>query len=148
MPDLRAPTMTEILDAVKNISGKAIRSPLIKFQGDTSGIQAEIWLKLENLQPTGKISRNPCPCFFNGIYLCKGAFKVRPASNAIACISNKTRLTTAGVCTASAGNFAQVREMNTPFFLDKILGLGLVLHIPDNCRRRGRRRQCKFFWQV
>ena len=20
--------------------------------------------------------------------------------------------------------------------------------IPDNCRRRGRRRQCKFFWQV
>ena len=53
MPDLRAPTMTEILDAVKNISGKAIRSPLIKFQGDTSGIQAEIWLKLENLQPTG-----------------------------------------------------------------------------------------------
>merc|ERR1712013_144364 len=88
MPDLRAPTMTEILDAVKNISGKAIRSPLIKFQGDTNGIQAEIWLKLENLQPTG-------------------AFKVRPASNAIACISDKTRLTTAGVCTASAGNFAQ-----------------------------------------
>ena len=64
MPDLRAPTMTEILDAVKNISGKAIRSPLIKFQGDASGIQAEIWLKLENLQPTGKIGRNPCPCFF------------------------------------------------------------------------------------
>ena len=64
MPDLRAPTMTEILDAVKNISGKAIRSPLIKFQGDTGGIQAEIWLKLENLQPTGKIGRNPCPCFF------------------------------------------------------------------------------------
>ena len=127
MPDLRAPTMTEILDAVKNISGKAIRSPLIKFQGDTSGIQAEIWLKLENLQPTGKIGRNPCPCFFNGIYLCKGAFKVRPASNAIACISDKTRLTTAGVCTASAGNFAQVRERNTPVFLDKITGLGLVL---------------------
>ena len=60
MPDLRAPTMTEILDAVKNISGKAIRSPLINFQGDTSGIQAEIWLKLENLQPTGNLSRNPC----------------------------------------------------------------------------------------
>ena len=23
-----------------------------------------------------------------------------------------------------------------------------VQRIPDNCRRRGRRRQCKFFWQV
>ena len=22
------------------------------------------------------------------------------------------------------------------------------MHIPDNCRRRGRRRQCKFFWPV
>ena len=52
---------------------------------------------------------------------------MRPASNAIACISDKTRLTTAGVCTASAGNFAQVRERNTPVFLDTILGLGLVL---------------------
>ena len=24
----------------------------------------------------------------------------------------------------------------------------LAKDIPDNCRRRGRRRQCKFFWQV
>ena len=48
---------------------------------------------------------------------------MRPASNAIACISNKTRLTTAGVCTASAGNFAQVRERNTPVFKTKFQGL-------------------------
>ena len=53
MPDLRAPTLDEILQAMENIAGKAIRSPLIKFQGDTGGLQAEIWLKLENLQPTG-----------------------------------------------------------------------------------------------
>ena len=53
MSDLRAPTLAEILEAVENIAGKAIRSPLIKFQGDTGGVQAEIWLKLENLQPTG-----------------------------------------------------------------------------------------------
>ena len=24
----------------------------------------------------------------------------------------------------------------------------VIFYIPDNCRRRGRRRQCKFFWQV
>ena len=53
MPDLRAPTLAEILEAMENIAGKAIRSPLVKFQGDTKGVQAEIWLKLENLQPTG-----------------------------------------------------------------------------------------------
>ena len=53
MADLRAPTLNEILEAVENIAAKAIRSPLIKFQGDTGGVQAEIWLKLENLQPTG-----------------------------------------------------------------------------------------------
>ena len=53
MPDLRAPTLAEILEAGENIAGKAIRSPLVKFQGDTKGVQAEIWLKLENLQPTG-----------------------------------------------------------------------------------------------
>ena len=65
MPDLRAPTLAEILQATKNIAGKAIRSPLIKFQGDTGGVQAEIWLKLENLQPTGANSqKNPMssPC--------------------------------------------------------------------------------------
>ena len=53
MPDLRAPTLSEIMEAAENIAGKAIRSPLIKFQGDAAGVQAEIWLKLENLQPTG-----------------------------------------------------------------------------------------------
>ena len=53
MPDLRAPTLSEIMEASENIAGKAIRSPLIKFQGGVAGVQAEIWLKLENLQPTG-----------------------------------------------------------------------------------------------
>ena len=42
---------------------------------------------------------------------------MRPASNAIACIPDKTQLMTAGVCTASAGNFAQVRDTSLPTFL-------------------------------
>ena len=52
------------------------------------GVTPQIYLKLENLQPIG-------------------SFKVRPAANAIACIEDKDRLRKAGVCTASAGNFAQ-----------------------------------------
>lgn len=48
----------------------------------------EIYLKLENLQPIG-------------------SFKVRPAVNSLACIEDKDRLRKSGVCTASAGNFAQ-----------------------------------------
>ena len=52
------------------------------------GVAPKIYLKLENLQPIG-------------------SFKVRPAANAIACIEDKDRLRKAGVCTASAGNFAQ-----------------------------------------
>jgi len=56
--------------------------------GKTPGVGAEVFLKLENLQPCG-------------------SFKVRPASNAIACIQDKRSLMNAGVCTASAGNFAQ-----------------------------------------
>ena len=46
----------------------------------------DIFLKLENLQPTG-------------------SFKVRPAASAVGAVAG--RLGPAGVCTASAGNFAQ-----------------------------------------
>ena len=53
MPSLSAPTLEQILQAVENIQGKVIRSPLVRFQGETPGLQAEVWLKLENLQPTG-----------------------------------------------------------------------------------------------
>jgi len=48
----------------------------------------EIYLKLESLQPIG-------------------SFKVRPAANAMANITDHAALRRAGVCTASAGNFAQ-----------------------------------------
>merc|ERR1711892_26493 len=86
---LRAPTLAEIERAAENIKGKAIRTPLVKFNsGSLNSSPAEIYLKLENLQPIG-------------------SFKVRPAANAIACIKDKTKLAELGVSTASAGNFAQ-----------------------------------------
>ena len=53
---LRAPSLTEIENAARNIKGKAIRTPLVKFNaGHMGSSSAEIYLKLENLQPIGKL---------------------------------------------------------------------------------------------
>ena len=71
-------------EARQVIAGKAIRTPLVRLNlRDTA---AEIYLKLENLQPIG-------------------SFKIRGAANAIARLSPE-RLEH-GVVTASAGNMAQ-----------------------------------------
>jgi len=75
------------LDAIRaarvRIAGAAIRTPLVRLE--TEG-PAEIFLKLENLQPIG-------------------SFKLRGASNAIA-LAPREHLAH-GVWTASAGNMAQ-----------------------------------------
>lgn len=91
IPELRPPTLQEIEQAARNISPKAIRTPLVRLnwqpKGDATNAP-EIYLKLENLQPIG-------------------SFKVRPSVNAIANITDKEALRQAGVCTSSAGNFGQ-----------------------------------------
>ena len=75
------------LDAIRaaraRIAGAAIRTPLVRLEVDGP---AEIFLKLENLQPIG-------------------SFKLRGASNAIA-LAPREQLAR-GVWTASAGNMAQ-----------------------------------------
>jgi threonine dehydratase len=73
-----------IEEARQVIAGKAIRTPLIRL--NLLDAPAEIYLKLENLQPIG-------------------SFKIRGAANAIARLSPE-RLER-GVVTASAGNMAQ-----------------------------------------
>lgn len=78
------PTLESINDARNAIAGSAIRTPLVKLNVDAG--PAEIYLKLENLQPIG-------------------SFKIRGASNAISRIP-KSQLQR-GVLTASAGNMAQ-----------------------------------------
>ena len=85
--------MAAIRRAATNIKDKAVRTPLVRLNWpehspDAENGAPEIWLKLENLQPIG-------------------SFKVRCAANAIACIEDKDALRRTGVCTASAGNFAQ-----------------------------------------
>lgn len=78
------PTLTDIREARSRIAGIANRTPLVRL--DLPDAPAEIWLKLENLQPIG-------------------SFKIRGAANAMAAIS-PDRLAR-GLLTASAGNMAQ-----------------------------------------
>ena len=78
------PTLAEIRDARVRVGDIALRAPLVQL--DLPSAPAEVWLKLENLQPIG-------------------SFKIRGAANALA---NLTAAELAqGVVTASAGNMAQ-----------------------------------------
>ena len=82
--------------ARERIAGAAIRTPLIRLR--IEGAPAEIYLKLENLQPIG-------------------SFKIRGATNAIMLAPASDRAK--GLVTASAGNMAQgvawaARELGVP----------------------------------
>ena len=82
MTDL--PPLTEIQNARAVIAGSAILTPLVRL--NVRDAPAEIYLKLENLQPIG-------------------SFKIRGATNAIAHL--EPAALARGVLTASAGNMAQ-----------------------------------------
>ena len=84
MPHIPLPfPLGEIEAARTRIAGTAVRTPLLRLPIDAP---AEIWLKLENLQPIG-------------------SFKLRGAANAMACQPADSLAD--GVVTASAGNMAQ-----------------------------------------
>lgn len=92
-----APTLEQIREAREVIAGSAIRTPLVRL--NVLDAPAEIYLKLENLQPIG-------------------SFKIRGATNTIAHASREQLAR--GVVTASAGNMAQgvgwrARELGIPF---------------------------------
>jgi len=93
---LAAPSLDDVRAARERIRGAAIRTPLVRLNVD--GAPAEIWLKLENLQPIG-------------------SFKLRGAANAMR-LAGPERLAD-GVYTASAGNMAQgvawsARQLGVP----------------------------------
>ena len=78
------PSLSDIQDARKTIAGTAIRTPLVRL--NVPEAPAEIYLKLENLQPIG-------------------SFKIRGAANAM--LNRPAAELKSGVLTASAGNMAQ-----------------------------------------
>jgi len=89
-------SLQDIQDAQQRIKGKVNRTPLVRFYDND--LPAEIYLKLENLQPIG-------------------SFKIRGAYNAMS-LADRSLLKD-GVYTASAGNMAQgvawnARMMNIP----------------------------------
>ncbi|MFL6275740.1 MAG: threonine/serine dehydratase [Blastocatellia bacterium] len=90
------PSLADIQEARLRIADAAIRTPLVRLNIKES--PAEIYLKLENLQPIG-------------------SFKIRGAANAMGHMATETL--TQGVLTASAGNMAQgvawtARRMGIP----------------------------------
>jgi len=100
-------SLDEIRAARERIARDALRTPLVRLPlGDDC---AEIWLKLENLQPIG-------------------SFKLRGAANAIA-LSPPAELAR-GVWTASAGNMAQGVA-----WCARRLGLPCRVVVPDRAPR-------------
>ena len=81
----------------------AIRTPLVRLHVDAP---AEIWLKLENLQPIG-------------------SFKLRGAANAI--LSAPREAIAEGVVTTSTGNMAQGVA-----WMARELGVPATIVVPDN----------------
>ena len=89
-------SLADFNDARERITGSAIRTPLVRL--NVLDAPAEIYLKLENLQPIG-------------------SFKIRGAANAMVHMSPE--VLSRGVLTASAGNMAQgvawqARELGIP----------------------------------
>jgi len=101
--ETRAPTLAEIQDARRTISGIALRSPLVPL--NTTGVAAEIYLKLENLQPIG-------------------SFKIRGAANVMKHLPREQLVR--GVMTASAGNMAQGVAWNA-----RKLGVPCTVIVPE-----------------
>jgi threonine dehydratase len=104
---LRLPSLAEIRAAGKRIAGWAVRTPLVRLNGADD--PAEVYLKLENIQPTG-------------------AFKIRGAGNAVA-QAGPARLAR-GVYTASAGNMAQGLAWHA-----RRLGIACTAVVPETAPR-------------
>jgi threonine dehydratase len=95
-------TLTQVEQARRNITGTALRTPLVRCYADSP---AEVYLKLESLQPIG-------------------SFKIRGAANVMA-VTPRDRLAR-GVLTASAGNMAQGVA-----FCARRLGIAATIVAPD-----------------
>ncbi|MEV4556646.1 threonine/serine dehydratase [Kitasatospora sp. NPDC049285] len=96
--------LEELHAAQRRIAGTAVRTPLLPCPWAASGPR-ELWLKPENLQPTG-------------------AFKIRGAMNRLAALTDEERAR--GVVAQSSGNHAQAVA-----YAAQRLGLKAVIVMPD-----------------
>ncbi|HEY3156229.1 MAG TPA: pyridoxal-phosphate dependent enzyme [Candidatus Eisenbacteria bacterium] len=98
------PRLEEILAARERIAGSVVRTPLVPL--NLPEAPAEVYLKLENLQPIG-------------------SFKLRGAANAMRLAEPATLQD--GVYTASAGNMAQGVAWNA-----RAMGIPCTAIVPDH----------------
>ena len=96
--------LSEIESARARIADVAVRTPLVRLRVEDA--PAEIYLKLETLQPIG-------------------SFKIRGATNAVRSASPEAR--SRGLVTASAGNMAQGVA-----WIGRELGLPVTIAVPDH----------------
>jgi threonine dehydratase len=104
MRSLTAPSLDDIRAARERLQGVTLRTPLVRLNVEDA--PAEIWLKLENLQPIG-------------------SFKLRGAANAMR-LAGPEKLRD-GVYTASAGNMAQGVAWSA-----RELGVAAAVVVPDH----------------
>ena len=95
-------TLAQVEEARRNIAAVALRTPLVRCNTDAP---AELYLKLENLQPIG-------------------SFKIRGAANVMA--GTPPERLERGVLTASAGNMAQGVA-----FCARRMGIGATIVAPE-----------------
>lgn len=104
MGPLEPVALAEILAAQRRLAGVALRTPLVRLNVEDA--PAEIWLKLENLQPVG-------------------SFKMRGAGNAM--LAAERPELQGGVWTASAGNMALGVAWHA-----RCLGVPCTVIVPDD----------------
>lgn len=100
---VEAALIDEIRAAESRLAGLALRTPLIRL--NTPDAAAEIYLKLENLQPVG-------------------AFKIRSVGNVLK--STDPEILRHGVYTASSGNSGYALA-----WLARRLGISAIAYVPD-----------------
>jgi threonine dehydratase len=109
-----APTIADIWAARPIVAEVALRTPLVRLQLDDGPEQPEIYLKLENLQPTG-------------------SFKLRGAHNAMRALAPAELAH--GVLAASTGNMAQAVAFGA-----RRLGVPCTVVVPDDASRAKQQR--------
>jgi len=96
---------TQLAGQKQRLAALPLRTPLVKLQASAPEAAAEVWLKLENLQPIG-------------------SFKIRGAARAMAALDAEQLAR--GVLTASAGNMAQGVA-----YCARELGIAATIIAPD-----------------
>ena len=103
---MEAPTLADVLAARKRIAPHVPPSPLRHYPSLDRLVGAEVWVKHENLLPTG-------------------AFKVRGGVNLVSLLDAATR--EHGVVTASTGNHGQ-----SIGFAARLFGVSAIICAPEN----------------